>query len=178
MSGMSMLPSTLLIVVLILYQAFGVDLFLARDFPCPVKRWNLNAPLQLGPREVARDRYDLINSRFLASGIDRHRWPGYVKDLYDRLEPGGWLQMTEAYMNIQSDSGRRQEAPNIGRWWELYSSALEQQGRDPRVGTAVTSASQRAWVDLTRLMVDTGFVRVETELPRLPIGEWPTSELE
>lgn len=30
--------------------------------------------------------------------------------------------MTEAYMNIQSDYGRRHEAPNVGRWWNLYSS--------------------------------------------------------
>lgn len=80
--------------------------------------------------------------------------------------------MTEAYMNIQSDSGRRDEAPNVGRWWELFSTALESEGKDPRVGTTVTNTSRRAWANLATLMEETGFVSVQTDQPQLPIGEW------
>jgi len=80
--------------------------------------------------------------------------------------------MTEAYMNIQSDTGRRDEAPCIGRWWELYSTALELQAKDPRVGITVTNAGQRAWPNLRTLMETTGFTRVQEKQPRLPIGGW------
>lgn len=157
-------------------QVTGIDIFLGRDFESSHIRWNLNAPFRLHQDELRRDRYDLINSRFLTSGIDSLRWPSYVQDLFNRLNPGGWLQMTEAYMNIQSDSGRRDEAPSIGRWWDLYSTALERQGKDPRVGTTVMNRSQRAWGNLTSLMRDAGFVGVQTQLPRLPIGDWPSGK--
>lgn len=158
-------------------QVYGVDLYIERDFSDQATtRWNLNAPFRLAPSELARNRYNLINSRFLASGIDRHRWPGYIEDMFGRLRSGGWLQMTEAYMNIQSSSGRRDEAPNIGRWWDLYSTALEQQGKDPRVAIAVANFGQRAWVNLNSLMVETGFINVETEMHQLPIGEWPSGK--
>lgn len=79
-------------------------------------------------------------------------------------------------MNIQSDSGRRLEAPNVGRWWELYSTALEQQGRDPRVGSLVVSSNRRAWSNLKALMDDIGFVNTKEEQHRLPIGEWSQGE--
>ena len=154
----------------------GVDIFLRRNSEHLVQRWNLNAPFRLARYEFARSRYDLINSRFLTSGIDGSRWPSYVRDLFDRLEGGGWLQMTEAYMNIQSDSGRRDEAPNIGRWWELYSTALEIQGKDPRAGTIVTNVRRRAWTSLATLMEETGFIGIETDQPQLPIGSWSTGE--
>jgi hypothetical protein len=26
--------------------------------------------------------FDLINSRFIAGGVARHRWPGYLSDLF------------------------------------------------------------------------------------------------
>lgn len=84
--------------------------------------------------------------------------------------------MTEAYMNIQSDSGRGSEIPSISAWWDLYRTALVEQGRDPRVGTNVQDPSQRAWRNLKTLMTDAGFVSISEEQHRLPIGEWAEGE--
>lgn len=82
--------------------------------------------------------------------------------------------MAEAYMNIQSDSGRREEAVNIGRWWELFSTAMDRQGKDSRVGTIVTNPNQRAWTTLADLLRSAGFTDIQIDQPRLPIGVWPS----
>ncbi|KAL1302170.1 hypothetical protein AAFC00_002601 [Neodothiora populina] len=150
----------------------GVDLYPPKQCEyLDFQRWNLNAPFRLD-QGVLSERYTFINSRFLANGIDAARWPSYIQDMYGRLRSGGWLQMTEAYMNIQSDNGRRDEAPSLGRWWHLFSTALEQQGRDPRVGTTVVHANQRSWANLKALMTQAGFDCIQERHPRLPIGGW------
>ncbi|KAI5242782.1 hypothetical protein E4T43_04486 [Aureobasidium subglaciale] len=124
------------------------------------KRWNLNEAFRYGQAELARDKYDLVNSRFLADGINADRWASYVQDLHGRLRRNGWLQMIEAQFHIQSNNGRSLE--HLSRWWNIYSNALERQRKDPRAG-----------VDLSRHMVNAGFVNISFEPKQLPIGEWP-----
>lgn len=132
----------------------------------------MNAPFRRDRATLSADKYDLVNSRFVMDGIDTNRWPSYVQDLFDRLRPRGWLQMTEVYLNIQSDSGRINEAPHLMRWWECYSQGLEQQNKDPRAGT-IMRVNTRPWADLAELMQNTGFVKIRREQHSLPIGEWP-----
>lgn len=133
----------------------------------------MNAPFRRDQATLAADKYDLINSRFVMDGVDANRWPSYVQDLFDRLRTRGWLQMTEIYLNIQSDSGRINEAPNLMRWWGYYSQGLEQQNKDPRAGTIVNRrANTRPWADLAELMQNAGFVNIKREQHSLPIGEW------
>lgn len=123
------------------------------------KRWNLNEPFRYDQEELARDKYDLVNSRFLADSINASRWASYVQDLHDRLRGGGWLQMLEAQFNIQSRSGRPLEY--LSRWWNIYSQALERQNKDPRVGT-----------ELSRHLHNAGFINIAVEPKQLPVGEW------
>lgn len=125
------------------------------------KRWNLNNPFRSDGDELRRIRYDLINSRFLAEGIDATRWPAYIRDLRGRLTEGGWLQMLEFNLNIQSDSGRREEAHSLVTWMDHYSQAMQRLQRDPLVGNK-----------LQQYMAAAGLVDVRYERQRLPIGPW------
>ncbi|CAD0023858.1 unnamed protein product, partial [Aureobasidium pullulans] len=142
-------------------QVVAVDIFHTEGSSPGVvkKRWNLNEAFRYDQTELARDRYDLVNSCFLADGINKDRWSSYIQDLHDRVRRGGWLQMVEAQLNIQSDSGRPLE--HLSRWWSIYSDALEEQNKDAR-----------AMVHLRRHMTNAGFVNIVGEPKRLPVGEW------
>lgn len=92
--------------------------------------YDLNDPLT---DEYEVNSYDLIHSRFIGPGIHKNRWPSYVRDLRKLLKPGGWLQMVEYYLNIQSDNGRLTDAHALSRWYTKYAETM-QRDRDPRIG--------------------------------------------
>jgi hypothetical protein len=132
----------------------GIELFVK-------KRWNLNASFREDKSEDALkpETFDFINSRMLADGIDRDRWPTYVKELHALLRPDGWLQMIETHPLFQSDSGR--EAPALQRWFEWYIEAMNRMNKDARVGAR-----------LRELMIDAGFRDVRYSVVKMPIGMW------
>jgi SAM-dependent methyltransferase len=93
-------------------------------------RWNLNKPLY--ESELEQEQFDLINSRFLADGINEDRWRSLVRDCWRLLVPGGWLQMVEPVWAFQSDFG--QVLPCLEAWWNHYAEALKLMQKDARAG--------------------------------------------
>lgn len=69
--------------------------------------------------------------------------------------------MVELNLNIQSDSGRREEAPLLERWIAYYTQAMQRLNRDHTVGNR-----------LQQLMTSAGLVDVQYQRHRLPIGPW------
>ena len=106
--------------------------------------------------------FDLVNSRLLADGIDTDRWRSYVRDLFNVLKPGGWLQMVEVHMLFQSDSGR--DTTYLSRWNEWYASTMARMHKDLRVGR-----------QLKDLMTAARFENVQSNAVQLPIGNWKSS---
>lgn len=104
--------------------------------------------------------FDLINSRFLAPGINKRRWPEYVRDLARLLKRGGWLQMLEWGYLIQSDSGMLPANSYCRRWNDLYREALD--------GTKDLRVGQR----LRELMEGAGLRNVQATPQMIPIGTW------
>lgn len=137
-------------------------------------RWNLNAPFADDRRHaegagIRPESFELVNSRFLADGIDARRWRGYVDDLRKLLKPGtGWLQMIELEFFFQSDSGMLQydNTEPLYLWQQWYHSELQRRGKDPQVGRR-----------LRTLMTDAGFHDVRYWPMRLQIGRWNQSQL-
>ncbi|TKA65407.1 hypothetical protein B0A55_10746 [Friedmanniomyces simplex] len=129
------------------------------------KRWNLNAPFRAdpSPSQLKREQFDLVNSRFLAEGINADRWPTYIRELKKLLKPGGWLQMVELELVFQSDNGRL--APNASEplyvWSEWYRHAMTQRNKNPRVGQL-----------LGQYLQTEGFDNVWSGPQRLEIGRW------
>lgn len=127
------------------------------------KRWNLNASFRLDRSEshLSPESFDLINSRLLSDGIDRDRWPTYVRDLRQLLRPGCWLQMVELHLHFQSDSGRLSDDSFLNRWWMWHAHCQERMRKDPRIAPR-----------LSQLLTNEGFEYVRARDTRLPIGAW------
>ncbi|KAK0821336.1 hypothetical protein LTR91_004169 [Friedmanniomyces endolithicus] len=129
------------------------------------KRWNLNAPFRTdtSTSRLRREQFDLINSRFLAEGINTNRWRSYIRELKELLKPGGWLQMVELELVFQSDNGRL--APNASEplhvWSQWYSHTMELSDKNPRIGRLLGQHLQTE-----------GFDSVSFVPRRLEIGRW------
>ncbi|KAK4959905.1 hypothetical protein LTR10_002793 [Elasticomyces elasticus] len=162
----------------------GVDIFLGKDSDDEEedededdgveefrkKRWNLNAPFNQDRDEdhLRREEFNLVNSRFLAEGIDTNRWQPYIRELKELLEPGGWIQLVELDLRFQSDNGRLD--PNDGAplvvWNDWYRQTMVHRNKDPRVGQRLHQYLQVA-----------GFQQIYGGRPqRLEIGSWNTRE--
>lgn len=129
-------------------------------------KWNLNAPFRDAPHpELKRDMYHLINSRFLADGIEEGRWAGLITEYMGLLAPGGWLQMVEFEWVFQSSRGR--DLPHLEKWWNMYSGALRgmRRRKDPVIVRR-----------LYHLMYTAGFERMAEERIDIPIGKWANGE--
>ncbi|CAG8020845.1 unnamed protein product [Penicillium olsonii] len=108
------------------------------------------------------NHFDFVHSRLLATGLNRSRWPSYLRDVVRVLKPGGWAQMVEIYFNVQSDNGSITDEHALRKWSTKYLSALEDK-KDLRIGSK-----------LRTLMADAGFVEVDTKMIPLPLSAWST----
>jgi len=148
-------------------QTLTVALVAAEEFE--KKRWNLNAPFRTdtSTSRLRREQFDLINSRFLAEGINTNRWRLYIRELKELLKPGGWLQMVELELVFQSDNGRL--APNASEplhvWSQWYSHTMELSDKNPRIGRLLGQHLQTE-----------GFDSVSFVPRRLEIGRWNSGE--
>lgn len=70
--------------------------------------------------------------------------------------------MVEIYFNAQSDNGSITEEHALRRWSAQYLRALEDR-KDLRIGSK-----------LRALMLDAGFVEVDTKMIPLPLSAWST----
>ncbi|OJJ46766.1 hypothetical protein ASPZODRAFT_66834 [Penicilliopsis zonata CBS 506.65] len=104
--------------------------------------------------------FDLVHSQLVATGINRSRWPSYIRDIVRVLKPGGWVQMTEIYFNIQSDNGSITEHNALRQWSTRYMGAFESL-KDLRVGAR-----------LKDLLTAAGLVEVDTRMIPLPLSAW------
>lgn len=131
------------------------------------KRWNLNLPFRddRSNDRLRPETFDVINSRFLADGIDASRWQGYIGDLRRLLKKGGWVQMAEIIPHIQSENGRLSDESFLNTWWLSYSRNLEQMGKNVRVGR-----------ELEPMLAREGFEQIRSQVYNLPVGTWHRSE--
>ncbi|KAK2795940.1 hypothetical protein FQN51_009598 [Onygenales sp. PD_10] len=109
-----------------------------------------------------QNHFDLVHSRLLASGLNKQRWPRYIRDIKRALKPGGWVQMVEMYFNAQSDNGTITDGHALRQWSARYVRAIDED-KDPRVA-----------MKLDNLLSSAGFVNVEKTLIHLPLSPWPT----
>ncbi|OJD18813.1 hypothetical protein AJ78_01220 [Emergomyces pasteurianus Ep9510] len=106
--------------------------------------------------------FDLVHSRLVASGLHRQRWPRYIRDIKRTLRPGGWVQMAEMYLNVQSDNGTITNNHALRQWSSRYVRGIEDV-KDPRIA-----------MNLGNLLTSAGFVNVETKLINVPLAPWST----
>ncbi|KAL4957131.1 S-adenosyl-L-methionine-dependent methyltransferase [Aspergillus filifer] len=142
-------------------EVIGVDIYpFMNPDDTPENLWlqvdDLNRPFTF-----PSNYFDLVHSRLLAAGINRSRWPTYVRDIKRVLKPGGWVQMVEIYFNVQSDNGAINERHALRQWSSLLMRSMEED-KDLRVGTR-----------LGMLLTAAGFTEVDAKMIPLPLSAWP-----
>ncbi|CEL01449.1 Putative UMTA methyltransferase family protein [Aspergillus calidoustus] len=113
------------------------------------------------PFTFSSSSFDLVHSRLLAAGINRARWPSYIRDIKRVLKPGGWVQMVEIYFNVQSDNGSISDEHALRQWSSQLMRSMEGI-KDFRVGTR-----------LKTLLLAAGFTEVDAKMIPLPLSAWP-----
>jgi len=105
-------------------------------------------------------QFDYIHCRYMAGGIKD--WPRLVKNMYDNVKPGGWVEFQESANTLYSQDGTLAKDNAMVRMMDGLMSACEKIGR-----TMDPAPSMKKWAE------EAGFVNVKEQRYRLPIGSWP-----
>ncbi|KAL1995497.1 hypothetical protein VTN49DRAFT_1684 [Thermomyces lanuginosus] len=107
-----------------------------------------------------RGKFDLIHARGMSGSIAD--WPKLMAQAYDNLRPGGWFELQEYETLIMSDDDTINQAVALRQWADLLNNASEKFGK-PMLDC----------VKHRQRMIDAGFVDVQQETYKVPMGTWP-----
>ncbi|KAF5549805.1 methyltransferase [Fusarium mexicanum] len=105
---------------------------------------------------------DYVHMRFLVGSIID--WPGLFKQAYKCLKPGGYIESHEASPCIGSDANSVSEDSAIGQWGKIFMEG----GRKLQRPFSVLEDNVQV-----ESMKEAGFVNIEEEEIKVPIGGWP-----
>ncbi|KAL1622953.1 hypothetical protein SLS56_008561 [Neofusicoccum ribis] len=104
--------------------------------------------------------FDLIHFQNLNGSISN--WPRLIKQIYENLKPGGYIEAKETDAWATSDDDTIPASSNLMRWQERCFAASRMLGLSP---TAPEQLKQ--WI------TDAGFVDIQERQFKLPFNEWP-----
>ncbi|KAF8457131.1 methyltransferase LaeA-like protein [Terfezia claveryi] len=104
--------------------------------------------------------FDFIHCRTLAGAISN--WSALYKQAYDNLAPGGWFEVIELRMRMDSDKDIDWEKTTIHYMTRLFIHALQLIGKQAEVAHLHRG-----------LMIQAGFTNVTERLERIPSSPWP-----
>jgi len=107
--------------------------------------------------------FDFIHGRALCGGIAD--WPEFYRQAYRSLKPGGWMEMQEHECWLNSDDDTINNAPWCREWIQNVDIASTKVGKRLNVAHL-----HRQW------MIDAGFMDVEQDVHKIPIGSWPKNK--
>ncbi|RPA89091.1 S-adenosyl-L-methionine-dependent methyltransferase [Choiromyces venosus 120613-1] len=108
----------------------------------------------------APDSFDYIHFRHLIGSIAD--WPRLIRQSYNVLKPGAWLEGQECYFYPTTDDSSLPESSAFKRWHNLITEASIRANR-----RLLTAAKIKGWFE------DAGFVDVTETVIKLPNGAWP-----
>ncbi|KAK0649580.1 S-adenosyl-L-methionine-dependent methyltransferase [Cercophora newfieldiana] len=139
-------------------QVVGNDLSPIQPEWCPPNVKFVVDDIELDWTET--EPYDYIHCRYMAGSIKD--WPRLVKQIYDNLKPGGWVEFQETANTLYSQDGTLKPDNAMVKMTEGLIEACAKIGR-----TLDPAPSMEGWVK------DAGFENVKVETKKLPIGSWP-----
>lgn len=108
-------------------------------------------------------KFDLVHGRLMVSSMADPQ--ALFKKVYDHMAPGGWFELQDLFIPLQSDDGTMPETCAFYKWNHLFSDAVAKMGRDT------------TWVtEYKRWLKETGFVNVKQLNYKLPINTWPKNK--
>ncbi|KAJ5894616.1 hypothetical protein N7495_006307 [Penicillium taxi] len=113
-----------------------------------------------------RDPFDFIHIRQLLGAFDPAGWEKLYKQCYKNLTPGGWIEQMEFDIRALSDDGSLDPTCALGNWGDNFIECANRAGR-----SLTTQKTMRAAIEAA------GFVDVQEQLYKVPIGPWPKDPL-
>ncbi|OQV09648.1 Methyltransferase domain-containing protein [Cladophialophora immunda] len=107
--------------------------------------------------------FDYIHNRNFVCAI--RDWPKLIRQCYQFVKPGGWVEWHEKHPYLLSDDGSLPKDSALFQWGAKFFEASIQFGTDAR-------SPQH----LKRLMEEAGFVDVQEHILKLPVGSWPKDQ--
>ncbi|KAF1810538.1 methyltransferase [Eremomyces bilateralis CBS 781.70] len=111
----------------------------------------------------ADEAFDLIHGRGLSGAIGD--WDRLIRQSFNNLKPGGWLEFHEAEAQAQSDDDTVERAVSTMEFVRLCNDAARQFGREVSCAHLIKDR-----------MINAGFVDVTCEMMKVPIGVWSKSK--
>jgi SAM-dependent methyltransferase len=106
--------------------------------------------------------FDFVFGRYLGGSV--RNWPKLMKQAYNNLKPGGWVEFQDWDCMIDSQDGSVKPESALWRWSQLCTD---------RIGKI---ASLRPGPDLEGWVRGAGFENVVVQKVRIPLGTWPKDE--
>ncbi|KAF2773745.1 hypothetical protein EJ03DRAFT_105797 [Teratosphaeria nubilosa] len=104
-------------------------------------------------------KFDYIHARMLTLGM--HDWPRFLRQAWDHLNPGGWIETKETQFPPRRADGEETRPSAMSKWGEYVYEAAKNAGIDAR-------ASESFIEMLTRQ----GFVNIEKRDLQWPGTNW------
>ncbi|KAF6815078.1 methyltransferase domain-containing protein [Colletotrichum sojae] len=104
--------------------------------------------------------FDYIHSRTMTSSISD--WDKFLKQCYDHLEPGGWLEVQDGHIRLESDDETLTPENALSRWIDKLEEACNILGR-PFVNCS----------ELVKVIKKAGFVDITMTKYKWPTNSWP-----
>ncbi|KAH6970678.1 S-adenosyl-L-methionine-dependent methyltransferase [Ilyonectria sp. MPI-CAGE-AT-0026] len=104
--------------------------------------------------------FDYIHSRMMNFSIQN--WPAYFANVYENLNPGGWVEVQEVGCEMASDDGTVTKDTALYKWCELLDEAAVKLGR-PFV----------KFDEMREHMLKAGFTEVVDNRFKWPTNRWP-----
>lgn len=105
------------------------------------------------------NHFDLIHIRCLYGSVAD--WPRLYKEVYNHLEPGGWLNQLEMDIQFKSDDGTCPPDNILSQWSSTFISAGEASGKTFKIAERAKSFITAA-----------GFDKVVQARYKVPLGGW------
>ncbi|KAB2570832.1 Tam domain methyltransferase protein [Lasiodiplodia theobromae] len=106
------------------------------------------------------NKFDLIH--FVNMNACITDWPKFLRQCFDNLQPGGFLEAKETDTTSTSDDGTYPDTCALYKLQETIRSAMDKLGM-----TMHAPANMKRW------MQEAGFVDVQEQIFKLPFNAWP-----
>ncbi|KAI0813755.1 S-adenosyl-L-methionine-dependent methyltransferase [Xylaria sp. FL0064] len=104
-------------------------------------------------------KFDYVHGRHMVGSISD--FPKLFKSIYDNLNPGGWVEMQDYYVKLQSIDGTL-DGTVLQRWNNMLNHALTFIGR-----SGLNTVKYKRWLR------EAGFEQVREEVFAVPGNPWP-----
>ncbi|KPM35007.1 hypothetical protein AK830_g11568 [Neonectria ditissima] len=105
-------------------------------------------------------KFDLVFARMMTGSFGD--WSRFMKQSFDGLAPGGWLEIQDICFPLKCDDGTVAEDSYLNQWSQLMIKS-----------TTIFGRSGEGAAQYKQQMIDAGFVNVTEIIYKWPMNQWP-----